>query len=586
MTYKILIVDDEPANLRLLERLFRRQYEIISASSGSEALELLRQHDVTVIISDQRMPGMTGIEMLKHAAGMRQHTVRIILTGYTDASALVEAINSGVIYKYITKPWVNEDLQQTITRALQHYEMNRRQHDLAMHNERLSTRLKAMQHGFVRLIADALDAKDEHAHGHARRTSGYAVAIGRRMGLAAEELEQLALAAFLHDIGQIGTPGHILLKTHALTDEERRIMELHSERGARMLASVPDMNEIASAVRHHHEQFDGTGYPEGLIGEQIPLHARIIFVADTYDAMTSPRPFRHAFTHDEAIKRFREATGTRFDRRVVEAFCELEPIGRIRRSIAVGLTGMRLLPSRVFYDMTDMPTEELLQKFKMTPMLAMDVLQLANVAHMDAPTAQLPTAMTRLGTPRLRMIIEQHGFPSAAADQEAHTQRALRCAVAAQLLAERTEIIHPEDAYTLGLLHDVGEVLLAHLFPDEMHALEHVEEDVRLQREVEMFGFDHAQVSQWMLEACGVPRSLTAAVQTLHDVMRINSPIALLMHVAYQIANAEAAYKVAAVEALGTDRLAMLRLSRADLNRIYERANALGVELIQALQEV
>src|SRR5687767_320647 len=122
MSYKILIVDDEAANLRMLERLFRQEYSVITATSGAEALELLRLHDAALIISDQRMPSMTGIEFLKRSAEMRPHTVRIILTGYTDVNALVEAINSGVVYKYVTKPWVNEDLQLTVKRALQHYE--------------------------------------------------------------------------------------------------------------------------------------------------------------------------------------------------------------------------------------------------------------------------------------------------------------------------------------------------------------------------------------------------------------------------------------------------------------------------------
>jgi CheY-like chemotaxis protein len=120
MLYKILFVDDETANLRVLERLFRNRYEVINASSGPEALQILATHDVALIISDQRMPDMTGIDFLKRAAEMRPQTVRIILTGYTDASALVEAINSGVVYKYVTKPWVNEDLMQTVKRALQH----------------------------------------------------------------------------------------------------------------------------------------------------------------------------------------------------------------------------------------------------------------------------------------------------------------------------------------------------------------------------------------------------------------------------------------------------------------------------------
>jgi response regulator RpfG family c-di-GMP phosphodiesterase/HD-like signal output (HDOD) protein len=585
MTYKILIVDDEPANLRLLERLFRRQYQIISASSGMEALELLTQHDVALIISDQRMPAMTGIEFLKRAAEMRQHTVRIILTGYTDVTALVEAINSGVVYKYVTKPWANEDLQQTVTRALQHYETNKRQHDLALHNERLSARLKQAQHGFVRLVADALDAKAEHEHGHARRTSGYATAIGRRLRLDDNELEQLSLAAFLHDIGRIGIPDHILLKNTALTDEERRIVELHSERGARMLAGVPEMGEIASAVRHHHEHYDGNGYPEGIQGEQIPLHARIIFVADAYDAMTNPRPFRKAWTHDEAIEQLQAEAGRRFDPEVVAAFCELEPIGQIKRAIADGLMGMRLLPSRVFCDTTDITSDELRQKFMTEPMLAMDMLKLANVTYSSAPTAQLTVAMTRVGEARLRVLLEQNGLPSSDAKTDEWSARALRCAVAAQQLAAHTNIMNPDDAYSLGLLHNVGEVLLANLFPEEMCALEHVEEGARLQREVEIFGVDHAQISQWMLETCGVPRSLTSAVQTHHDVMRINSPIALLMHIAHQIANAEEAYKVAAVDALGTDRLVMLGLDRADLHKIYERVNSINEERLEVLQE-
>ena len=126
MQYKILFVDDETANLRLLERLFRNSYDIYTASTGDEALDLLSVHDIALIVSDQRMPGMTGLEFLKLAAERRPQTVRIILTGYTDANDLVDAINSGVVYKYVTKPWVNEELKQTVQRSLQHYESTRR----------------------------------------------------------------------------------------------------------------------------------------------------------------------------------------------------------------------------------------------------------------------------------------------------------------------------------------------------------------------------------------------------------------------------------------------------------------------------
>src|SRR5438067_931860 len=312
MTYKIMVVDDEPANLRLLERLFRRNYNVIVASSGQEALQLLEQHDVALLITDQRMPGMTGIELLKRTAEFRPHMVRIILTGYTDIGALVEAINCGQVYKYFTKPWNNDQLRLTVERALEHYETTKSRHELELANRRLSVRLQEMTRAVVRSISDALEAKDEHTYGHARRVGGYAVATGRRMSLDTATLEQLSLASVLHDIGKIGTPDAVLLKSGPLTEEERAIMQTHPERGARMLAGVPEMSEVAAAVRHHHENWDGSGYPAGLAGEQIPLASRIIRVADAYDALTSPRPFREALDHDTAVARLKELSSTRF----------------------------------------------------------------------------------------------------------------------------------------------------------------------------------------------------------------------------------------------------------------------------------
>ena len=570
MPYKMLVVDDEPANVRLLERLFRREYQVLTAGSGAEALALLSQHEVALLITDQRMPGMTGTELLKQAATMRPHMVRIILTGFTDIGALVEAINGGQVYKYVTKPWDNEDLRLTASRALEHYEANKRHYELTLVNQRLNLRLQEMTRGFVRVVADALEAKDEYIHGHARRVSGYALSIGRRLHLDDDLLESLSLAAFLHDIGKIGTPDDILLKPGPLTDDERATMQLHTERGARMLAGIPEMTDVAAAVRHHHEHYDGTGYPERLGGEMIPLASRIIAVADAYDSMTSPRPFRDPSDHDSAIRTLKHHAGTQFDPMVVEVFCQLEALAEIRCTIAPEQWGTRM-PDLVYaLDEDDASYEEMVSQIETDPLLAASVLSESNKRFPDEPSARIHTACRRLGASGLRSIIVRLGTPGGGDSQlSLIKEHSLRTASAARLLAQHTGIIDEDDAYALGLLHDIGEMMLGVLFPGEMEAIRDCEEDARIEHEVAAFGVDHAQVGQWVLESCGVPRSLTAVVQTHHDVMRINAPAALLLHVANAIAHADDHYKFTALDALGSDRLAMLGLNRMDIASIH-----------------
>lgn len=157
MTYKIMIVDDEPANLRTLLRLFRQEYQVITAESGAEALTLLQQHDVALMISDQRMPQMTGTELMKKAVEVRPQMVKILLTGYTDIGALIESINSGLVYRYLTKPWNNDDLQLTVARALEHYEISKSNCLIAMENKRLRARLHSISEMAVEGIDEGRD---------------------------------------------------------------------------------------------------------------------------------------------------------------------------------------------------------------------------------------------------------------------------------------------------------------------------------------------------------------------------------------------------------------------------------------------
>lgn len=153
MNYKIMIVDDEPANLRTLERLFRADYQVVTAPSGAEALALLEHHDVALLISDQRMPAMTGTELMMQTVAIRPQMIKILLTGYTDVGALIEALNSGLVYRYLTKPWNNDELRLTVSRALEHYEMMKSRHLLGMENQRLRDRLKEI----VELAAEELE---------------------------------------------------------------------------------------------------------------------------------------------------------------------------------------------------------------------------------------------------------------------------------------------------------------------------------------------------------------------------------------------------------------------------------------------
>lgn len=318
MKYKILIVDDEPANLRMLERLFRADYEIITAASGSEALELLSRYDAALIISDQRMPGMTGIEFLKKAAQMRPQTVRIVLTGYTDVSDLVEAINSGVIYKYITKPWVNTDLLQTVQRAVEHYEATKKQHLLVQENERLENRIQMTVQGFVNAVREMIAQKNSNLAEHCRRTSHYAALIGEQLNLEPDDMEHLIFASLLHEFPNIRIPFSLDLNKTALTAEQCRVTRNSYQNGLRLISSVPDLQDVATIICYQHEHFDGSGFFDGLDGEKIPFLSRILAVANAFDEINSGRNPALMCTDEEAGSWLRARAGSDFDPHIIE----------------------------------------------------------------------------------------------------------------------------------------------------------------------------------------------------------------------------------------------------------------------------
>lgn len=316
MKYKMLVVDDEPANVRLVDRLFRGNFEVLGASSGPEALEILAVHDVAVIISDQRMPGMTGIEFLKRAAEMRPRSVRIIITGYTDVNALVEAINSGVVYKYVTKPWENSDLAQTVDRAVDHYEAMRSEHQLNSENSRLKQRLDVAHRRFLTVLQQLLAETDIHDGRTLEMVHELAVKIAQDLNFEDEELRQLSLAVFISAAARYRLSGYLRIDRDGMSAEDRALVKEKREWALQLLDGEFEFEEAAAAARFIPENFDGSGF-DGLVGEQIPLLSQVIAVALEYCEMTVGEEAVDGTTASHQIS---ARSGLWFDPLVVTAF--------------------------------------------------------------------------------------------------------------------------------------------------------------------------------------------------------------------------------------------------------------------------
>lgn len=334
--HKILVVDDEDANLRLLKRVLGREYVVLEAQSGDEGLKHLESNEVSLIISDQRMPGMTGVQLLEKSRDIRPDAIKMLLTGYTDLDALIGAINDGRVYKYIQKPWDAEELKLTVKRALESYDLKKRNDWLLDELKSAMTELEELSMGTIRALADALDAKCDYTAGHSLRVSRFSVVIGKKLGLSDDQLRDIELGGILHDIGKIGVPESILWKPDKLNKEEKEIMARHPVKSAQIIGELKGLKRAREYVRHHHEYFDGSGYPDGLAGDDIPIGARLIMVSDAYDAMTTDRPYRDAIGHDKAMEELKRMSGKQFDPDVVEALLELvadggEAINRLIR---------------------------------------------------------------------------------------------------------------------------------------------------------------------------------------------------------------------------------------------------------------
>jgi len=328
---KILVVDDEEAIREVISTLLDAQgFHCTTAQNGKLGLEAFRRDSFDLVLSDIVMPEMDGLKLLGELRLDDPDVPVIMVTAMHDISIALEAIRAGA-YDYILKPFEKDQLYLSVRRALEHRNLvleNRTyQSDLeqlvAERTQQLSIALQDLEQSYdytLEALGGALDAKDAETEGHCQRVTAFTITIARAMGVEKGLLRHIARGAFLHDIGKMGVPDSILTKPGPLTAEEREIMRRHCDIGFAVLERIPFLKEAAEIVLSHQECYDGSGYPRGLKGEQIPLGARIFAVADTLDAMISDRPYRKALPISAAREEIQRFSGKQFDPRVVDVF--------------------------------------------------------------------------------------------------------------------------------------------------------------------------------------------------------------------------------------------------------------------------
>jgi putative nucleotidyltransferase with HDIG domain len=339
---RILVVDDDVSILEIVSSMLAHAgYECDTAKSGQEAISVLQADDsYALLLSDLAMEGMDGFALLERVRRIRPQLPVVMVTAVHDISVALAAIRSGA-YDYLLKPFEREQLIAAVRRALE----NRR---LKLENEShrsqlevlVEARTELLQHAMsekeralselersyditLEALGDALDLKDAETEGHSKRVTAFTMAIARAMELPHDRVRVIARGAFLHDVGKMAVPDAILRKPGRLSPEEQMLMREHALLGYQMLRKIPFLHEAANIVYSHQERYDGSGYPRGLKGDQIPLGARIFAVADTFDAITSDRPYRAAQSISAARREIQKYSGRQFDPDVVETFLSI-----------------------------------------------------------------------------------------------------------------------------------------------------------------------------------------------------------------------------------------------------------------------
>lgn len=319
MNEKVIFVDDEPNVLASYERQLRKVFEIETAGSGDEALELLISNGpFAVIISDLAMPGMDGIQLLSRVRELSPDTIRMLLTGHAALGTAIDAVNTGSVFRFLTKPCPPESLIKAIEAGIEQYRLVLSQREI--HGLK---KLKEAMEGIIRGFVTVVEARDPYTAGHQNRVTGLTLAIAEELGLDRDRRTGLRMAAMVHDIGKVYVPAEFLNKPGRLSEVEFSVIKNHPIVGREILKTVDFAWPISQIVVQHHERMDGSGYPEGLVGDDIFLEARILAVADVVEAMASHRPYRPSLGIDKALEEIELKRNTHFDPDVVDVCLKL-----------------------------------------------------------------------------------------------------------------------------------------------------------------------------------------------------------------------------------------------------------------------
>jgi len=334
---RVVIVDDDELILKALARILESAgFEPRCYSTPDDALQAIEREAPVVIISDYMMPSMDGISFLKLVRARYPAAVRILCTAAEDFRVAAQAVNSGEVFRIVSKPWHQQELLGTVIQAAEASRLRRenerltaevrhKNQQLQEHNARLEEMVRARTQALLEGLIAALDYRDAETQWHSRRVSLYARRLAQQLGVQEPELTVIEHGALLHDIGKIGVRDGVLLKPGPLTSQEWVEMKRHPELGWALLQRVDYLRPASAIVLQHQEKWDGTGYPGSIQGEAIVLGARVFHVVDTLDAITSDRPYRKARPFEDARAEIVRCTGTQFDPKVVDAFLAVAP---------------------------------------------------------------------------------------------------------------------------------------------------------------------------------------------------------------------------------------------------------------------